>query len=175
MLILLSNIFGLSAFTRLCSNILQMCWKYVQCINSREFYYQSTGEKYLKISPHCQSYYQRTRDILFWDTVYNKLTNIGCRQTNQQQFFACCDHYRFIVSITSSQCPHVRDTGKHKMSWCSDVVRSDLHLGELQRVTVAFPVIPQQASPALVSRTEQIQTSQDGICTRSIMKPPSAN
>jgi len=47
---------------------------------------------------------------------YNKSTNIRCQQTNRLQLFACCDHYRFIVSITSSQCPHVRDTGKHKMS-----------------------------------------------------------
>jgi len=39
-------------------------------ISYREFSYESIGKRIVKIGPLCQSYYQRSRGILFWDTVY---------------------------------------------------------------------------------------------------------
>ena len=44
---------------------------------------------------------------------------------------------------------------------CLSVERSDLHLGELQRVAVAFPAVPDDTFRIHVTgdRTEQIETS----------------
>ena len=109
--------------------------------------------------------------VSYTSEIYRKSTDIRCHQ----QFFACCDQYRFIVSITSSQCPHVRDTGKQRMSWRSDVVRSDLHLGQLQRVSLGFPVIPYDTSPMHVGLAEHIKTVQVRVSTNSTRTiPPSA-
>jgi len=47
----ISNISGLSTFTRQCSNILQVRWKSLWCVY-REFSYESSGKRIMKIGPH---------------------------------------------------------------------------------------------------------------------------
>ena len=66
----ISNIFGFSTFTRLCSNISQVeIFVYVH----REFSCESVGKRIMKIGPHLSKLLSNVKWLpFFWDTVQQK-------------------------------------------------------------------------------------------------------